>query len=223
MSDSSRDQILNRLHAAIGEQPQVIPEPAGLPQESLDRSQKIEKLKALMEAVRTEVHVIENQDWTTVLKDILKKRDLRTLLYAPGTPVGDRLQEAWTEDPNNLPELVTYDGNIEAFKEQLFGIDAAVTSTLGGIAETGALILWPDEKEPRLMSLVPPIHIAILRADKIHTTFSEAMQAEDWAKNMPTNVLLISGPSKTADIELTLAFGVHGPKELIVLILHENR
>ena len=223
MSDTSRDQILNRLHAALGEQPQVIPEPADLSLESLDRSQKIDKLKNLMEAMRTEVHVVEDQDWTTHLRDLLKKRGLKTLLYAPGVTVGDRLQEAWMEESDELPELVTYDGQIENFKERLFGIDAAVTSTVGGIAETGALILWPDEKEPRLMSLVPPIHIAILQADKIHTSFSEAIEAEDWAQKMPTNVVLISGPSKTADIELTLAFGVHGPKELIVLILHENR
>jgi L-lactate dehydrogenase complex protein LldG len=223
MSNTSRDQILNRLHAALGEQPQVIPEPTDLPMESLGTPQKIEKLKALMEAVRTEVHVVENQDWIPPLKVILKKRGLKTLLYAPGTVVGDRLQEAWVGASDELPELVTYEGQIEDFKEQLFGIDAAITSTVGGIAETGALILWPDEKEPRLMSLVPPIHIAILQADKIHTSFSEAIEAEDWAQKMPTNVVLISGPSKTADIELTLAFGVHGPKELIVLILHENR
>lgn len=71
----------------------------------------------------------------------------------------------------------------------------------------------PDEQEPRLMSLVPPVHIAVLKAEKIHDTLAEAM---------PTNLLLISGPSKTADIELTLAFGVHGPKELIVFILIEE-
>lgn len=230
MNDASRAQILKRLHAATEQQPVDTPEVADLPVELLTLPQKIEKLKAHMEAVRTEVHVVATRDWTTPLKEILKKRELKTLLYAPGTPVGSEVQKAWAEESDRLPELVTYKDNIENFKEQLFDIDAAVTSTVGGIAETGAVILWPDEKEPRLMSLVPPLHIAILQADKIYTTFSEAIQAEDWAQTLPTNVVLISGPSKTADIELTLAFGVHGPKELIVIIvkdeylnLHENR
>jgi L-lactate dehydrogenase complex protein LldG len=221
MNDASRAQILNRLHAATKQQPVETPEAADLPAEALSRDEKIEKLKSLMEAVRTDVHVVTTPDWTVPLKEILKKRGLKTLLYAPGTPVGDRLQKAWGAESDELPELVTYDGPIEDFKEKLFAIDAAITSTIGGIAETGAVILWPDKKEPRLMSLVPPIHIAVLEAEKIYTTFSEAIQTENWPDKMPTNVLLISGPSKTADIELTLAFGVHGPKELIVLVVKD--
>jgi L-lactate dehydrogenase complex protein LldG len=105
------------------------------------------------------------------------------------------------------------------FKETLFKVDVGITSTRGAIAETGAIVLWPGEKEPRLLSLVPPVHIAILEADKIFNTFCEMVQTENWPEHMPTNAVLVSGPSKTADIELVLAFGVHGPKELIVLIL----
>ncbi|MEJ2102554.1 MAG: lactate utilization protein, partial [Desulfobacterales bacterium] len=195
------------------------PEPAGLPIEMLGLHQKIKRLKGLMEAVRTEVYVVETRDWTERLKKTLKKRSLKTLLYAPGTAVGNRLQNAWMEESDGLPELVPYEGDIEEFKEDLFHIDASITSTAGGIAETGALILWPDRKEPRLMSLVPPIHIAVLEADKIFNTLSEAIQTEYWAAKMPTNIVLVSGPSKTADIELTLAFGVHGPKQLLVFIL----
>ena len=221
MNDASRAQILNRLHAATKQQSVEAPEAAGLPGEAFSRDEKIEKLKSLMEAVRTEVHIVGAPDWTALFKEILIKRDVKTLLYAPDTTLGDRLQKAWVTESNELPELVTYDGQIEDFKEKLFATDAAITSTVGGIAETGAVILWPDKNEPRLMSLVPPIHIAVLEAEKIYNTFSEAIQTENWSDKMPTNVLLISGPSKTADIELTLAFGVHGPKELIVLIVKD--
>jgi len=69
------------------------------------------------------------------------------------------------------------------------------------------------------MSLVPPVHIAILQAEKIYNSLSDVIHKEGWSEKMPTNAVLISGPSKTADIELTLAFGVHGPKELILMII----
>jgi L-lactate dehydrogenase complex protein LldG len=71
------------------------------------------------------------------------------------------------------------------------------------------------------MSIVPSIHIAVLKADTIHSTLLDAIREENWPERMPTNIVLVSGPSKTADIEMTLAFGVHGPKELIVLIVED--
>jgi len=55
--------------------------------------------------------------------------------------------------------------------------------------------------------------------ESIYETFGQIMLDQNWSINMPSNTLLISGPSKTADIEQVLAYGVHGPKELIVLIL----
>lgn len=221
MSSRSRDRIFSRLQAAgkpASSTPAATP---GLPVETLGRDEKVDKLRGLMEAVRTEIHVVEATNWIESLKGILRKREIKTLLYAPDTAIGDALTKQWSAEDGSdrLPELVIYEGDIEEFKDRLFQIDAAITSTQGGIAETGAIILWPDRKEPRLMSLVPPIHIAVLAAEKIYTTFSEAIETENWPDKMPTNVVLISGPSKTADIELTLAFGVHGPKELIVFIL----
>ena len=51
----------------------------------------------------------------------------------------------------------------------------------------------------------------------MYDTFHHALAGENLAQNMPTNVVLVSGPSKTADIQLTLAYGAHGPRDLVVL------
>ena len=53
----------------------------------------------------------------------------------------------------------------------------------------------------------------------MYNTFHHAMSGEKMADGMPTNVVLVSGPSKTADIQLTLAYGAHGPRDLVVLVL----
>ena len=84
-----------------------------------------------------------------------------------------------------MPELIDYKDPIEKSKDLLFEIDAAITTTRGGIAETGSLILWPTPDEPRLMSLVPPIHIAVLYASDIYSTFREAMISENWVQKCP--------------------------------------
>lgn len=217
MSEQSRDRIFARLKSAAAAAPAARPEP--LPVVEYSRREKIDKLKTLMEAMRTEVHITSETDWLGLLENILRQRDIKDLLYGPRTPIGAALQQKWQHAAAGLPELVPYDVEIEEIKERVFEADAGITSTMGGIADTGALILWSSKEEPRLMSLVPPVHIAVLRADKIYNSLAEVMQQENWSAGMPTNAFLISGPSKTADIELVLAFGVHGPKELIVLMI----
>lgn len=214
MSDA-RANILARLRA-VAPQRAATTEPVASPETELARSDKIARLKRLMENMHAEVVVTDGQQWTAVLKDLLRQRSLNGLLYAPATPIGNKLAESWESD---LPPLVGYTEAVEQSKERLFAIDAAITSTKGAIADVGALIMWPDANEPRLMSLAPALHIAVLDATKIRDSLAVAMRQERWAEGMPTNALLISGPSKTADIELVLTFGVHGPKELIVLIL----
>jgi L-lactate dehydrogenase complex protein LldG len=218
MNSTARDRILQRLHAAAGGTP---PEPpsACTPAASPDASPSMDQFAALMRAMRTHVEFVDDRNWVERLGAILKEKKLRSLLYAPDTDPGRRLEKHWPADDPELPKLCTWQGPIEDFKAELFAIDAAITSTVGAIADTGAIVLWPDAREPRLMSLVPPLHIALLRSDRIHHSFCDIIRAENWPGRMPTNALLISGPSKTADIEMTLAFGVHGPRELMVLII----
>jgi len=220
MSERSRERIYARLRAGGRAAASAIPRSEPMPAGTYRRPERIEKLKSLMEAMRTEVHVTSKGNWVSELERILKDRKLKSLVYPPETALGDTLKHHWENHAADMPELIPYSEDIEEFKSRLFTIDAGITSTAGAIADPGALILWPTDKEPRLMSLVPSIHIAVLEADKIFSSFSEVVREEGWSTKMPTNVVLISGPSKTADIEMTLAFGVHGPRELIVLILN---
>jgi L-lactate dehydrogenase complex protein LldG len=215
---NARANILARLRAVTPQDALAPTDPVAPPEMELDRVDKVARLKRLMENMHAEVAVTDSQQWIAVLKDLLRQRALNGLLYAPATFIGTALAESWGSD---LPPLVAYDENVEQCKERLFATDAAITSTQGGLADVGALILWPTPQEPRLMSLAPALHIAVLEAAKIHGSLTDAIRQERWAEKMPTNALLISGPSKTADIELVLTFGVHGPKELIVLILDD--
>jgi L-lactate dehydrogenase complex protein LldG len=215
MNNTARERIFNRLTAA-SRASFYVPRPVPLTIAPKSQSEKVQMLKARQEAVKSQVHVVKKGQWIQALKSIVTARQVKTLVYAPETPIGKDAAAAYQGSAE--PALIPYVEEIENFKDTLFRADAGITSTRGGIAETGALILWPDAREPRLLSLVPSIHIAVLDADTIYDTFNQVMEKEAWAGNMPTNAILISGPSKTADIELVLAFGVHGPKELVIII-----
>lgn len=107
-------------------------------------------------------------------------------------------------------------------RSDLFNYDVGVTGAQAGIAETGTLVLDSSVERNRLTSLVPPIHIAILDASRIHQTLTETLAALQSGAEISPAITFITGPSRTADIELTLAIGVHGPQELYVIINQNN-
>jgi len=111
-----------------------------------------------------------------------------------------------------------------AGRAALMEADVGVTLAQHGIAETGTLILDSGAERNRLASLVPAVHVALLPAAAILGTLGEALVAirdESGAARSRT-LTFITGPSRTADIELTLVVGVHGPKELHVILTPEN-
>jgi L-lactate dehydrogenase complex protein LldG len=218
-ASSARSRILTRLKAAPQPRPLAAP-PSGVPPWAppVHGAGRLARFRAMLEAARAEVVEAGAADWPERLKALLAAKGVARLLYAPGTAAGRQLAAAWGE--GSRPALVGYDRPVEALKPVLMdGVEAALTTARGGIAHTGSLVLWPTADEPRLMSLLPPLHVALVEEAALCDSLSEAIAGQNWAGGMPTNALLISGPSKTADIEQTLAYGVHGPKEMIVLVI----
>lgn len=101
---------------------------------------------------------------------------------------------------------------------ELFDFEVGITNAQAAIAETGTLILDSSRERNRLVSVVPPVHIAIVSASRICATLAEALVLLQSGAEVSPAITFITGPSRTADIELTLTIGVHGPKELYVII-----
>jgi len=110
-------------------------------------------------------------------------------------------------------------------KEEMAEADIGITEADFGIADTGTLVLIANEKQPRSVSLIPPIHVAILQSDvileKMEDVFAILKNSLDETGSiakLTSCITFITGPSRTGDIELNITLGVHGPKELFVLI-----
>lgn len=119
-----------------------------------------------------------------------------------------------------IAERINADFIQNASKEELFGCDIGITSAQFGIAETGTLVIESDKELNRLTSLVPPIHICVLETSKIRHNLGEILA--ELEKDLSKSITFITGQSRTSDIELTLALGVHGPGELIVILIEDD-
>ena len=218
MSDAARGRILERLRAGGPPPPPRGASTAVLEAKSWSPTERLVRLRRMMEAVRTEFLEAGRGTWPGVVRPFLAAQGVRTLAFAPATQAGRALRAASPE--GEPPLLVPYDRPVEEWKAELFSsVDAGLTTVRSAIAETGSLVLWPSPDEPRLLSLVPPVHVALLDVASVRDTLWQVVRQEGWARGMPPNALLISGPSKTADIEQTLAYGVHGPKRLVVVLI----
>ncbi len=181
--------------------------------------QLVQNMQAALSASHAEVWCDTASSWPRLLAQKLAENGVQRLLLDAGTPEGAALAKAL---PSAI-EAVPFAHPLEDWKTELFdSIDAGFTVARSGIAATGTLVLAPDAGTPRTVSLVPPLHIALVYANRLHADLHAAVRAERWADGMPTNLILASGPSKTADIQQILAYGAHGPRWMWVVIVTDD-
>lgn len=175
----------------------------------------LQSLQRNLEAAHAEVFAAEADTWQQTVARVCAAKGVRTLMLPPE---GVELA-TW----DNGPQLRRFDRPLEAHKDALFReVDAGLTRADCAIADTGMLVLLSSKAQPRTLSLVPPINICLVDTDRLYADLPSALRAGNWAAGMPTNLVFVSGPSKTADIQQTLAYGAHGPKELVVILVNRS-
>jgi L-lactate dehydrogenase complex protein LldG len=95
--------------------------------------------------------------------------------------------------------------------------DAGVSEALYGLADTGSVVLAASPEEPRARSLLPFVHVSLLREERILPGLAELFEAV--GRDLPSALAIVTGPSRSADIEQQLIVGVHGPGEVHVVLL----
>jgi L-lactate dehydrogenase complex protein LldG len=211
----ARHAILGRLRAAAPAAPEPMPATDPAPATATSRRDRAQRFAAHARSWRAEIVETTLADWRAALAETLARLGDVRVLAGCDTWIAEAVANSIAP-----AKLRWFDAPFERLKGELFErIDVGVTTCAGGIAETGSLILRPDIDEPRTLSLVPPVHVAVLRTDTLFETLHEAMLAQQWASAMPTNLLLVTGPSKTADIQRLLVYGAHGPKRLLILLV----
>ena len=110
----------------------------------------------------------------------------------------------------------------QELRERVIEADIGITGVEYAVAETGTCVISSDSQTGRLVGLAPPVHVVLVRRGQVVESLDDlfAIRRLQFAEgSMPVYTNLISGPSRTADIEYTLVTGVHGPGDVHMLLL----
>ena len=112
----------------------------------------------------------------------------------------------------------------ESLRERIIAAGMGLTGADYAVAETGSVVVVPRKGLSRLVSLVPPVHLALVRPEDVVETLDDLfllrrVEYHRQGGDMGSYLNFITGPSRTADIEQTLVVGVHGPKEAHLILL----
>ena len=109
--------------------------------------------------------------------------------------------------------------DLENFREVTARADIGLSTAEWAIAETGSLVLTSGPGRGRTVTLLPPTYVAVLVAEKVLSTVPEAVGRYAEGGEVPANICFHTGPSRSGDIEMSLAIGVHGPGDVHVVLV----
>lgn len=217
---TSRDQMLTRVRGALGRSPgdpAPAPPPVRLILPETQIADRVGRFSSALTALAGKVSIVQNLAHAkTALESILEGR---TVVVSPAS-------SAFAE--GRASRILTACGMTgAALSRGAFSREACATAEIGvssadfALADTGSLVFLSESRESRLISLLPPIHIAVIARESILSGLDELLTVVPQPAAQSSAMVLITGPSRTADIEMRLVRGVHGPGEIHVMIVED--
>jgi L-lactate utilization protein LutC len=209
----SREQILHRVRTALGRsagQAPAAPPPVRIRVPEIDMEARIsmmlDRVSALAGKTCRAANVQEAQAF-------VQARIAGKTAVASNAPF---LAECGI---TSLPEVRSGVVDRDELRDLCAAVDVGITSADYALADTGTLVLLSSPREARLISLLPPAHIAVVPRERILTSLDELFAVLPKPALQTSSMVLITGPSRTADIEQILVRGVHGPGEITVVVV----
>ena len=205
----SRDHILHRIRTALGRGAgQAVAEPPvariRVPQVAMDA-----RIASLIERVRALAgEALESADPRAFVASAIEGK----------TAVASNSAYLAELGIGNLPGVRSGITDREKLRALCATADIGITSADYALADTGSLVMLASPQEARMISLLPPAHIAVVPRDRILTGLDELFSLLPRPADATSSMVLITGPSRTADIEQILVRGVHGPGNFTVVI-----
>jgi L-lactate dehydrogenase complex protein LldG len=209
----SRENILHRVRTALGRsegQPPASAPPVRLRAPEMDRETRISSMLDCVEALAGKTYRASTPE---------EACRFAASLLAGRTAVASNAPFLAGCGIASLPHVRSGVADREELRELCATCDYGITSADYALADTGTLVMLSSPQEARMISLLPPAHLAILPADRILGSLDELFTILPNPAELTSSMVLITGPSRTADIEQILVRGVHGPGEITVVVV----
>ena len=196
---TSRDQILGSIRAALAPS---VPEPPAVRLQPESTGERVARFKQALEALGGKVATAGSpQEARSYINSVASGRRIVASRAA--------ILEACGISSSGFS------------RESCAAAEIGISSADYALADTGTLVMLTESGESRLISLLPPCHIAVIEQAKILSSLDELFTLTPQPAARSSAMALITGPSRTADIEMRLVRGVHGPGEIHVLVVAE--
>lgn len=213
-----RDAFLARVRAARSAA-LLPPHPAedpGLLVPDLDTGDLLDMFTARLTEAEGVAHRVSDLDEASALAvEIARRHDAKTFMSWDGLAGVDAALA--TANLRRVDGTVSADDRL-SHQSAYSDLDLGITGAEAGFAESGTIVLRSGPGRPRMASLIPLVHVALLRVGDLHRSLSHWAEAHAMGIADAANVVFITGPSKTGDIEQHINVGVHGPRYVHILL-----